>query len=447
MSKTINFTEEAHVAGTAVKRLSTSQMVWNYPWCLLEAQLMFSACFLRHQRRSSSNFIYTKAGRIAGQVGADSRNEFGNNLEAVYDVGDHPPGLWYSKKGAGSNHYSPPPPIWRPMASWHSSHLPPTPDYRCEGRLCQLNVIFSCVNSLTKHESTSNLTVETLKVRKTSDGKIPMHSFVRRDAFRTTIPQSYLHVEEREDSTTTKQIVSIAHLVLTDEAAKFRMWIRSELQSWSYRYVFLPNGGTGEVILFWLEGFWGTIPSWGYWPRCWTCLAQHANDYQLHIANKFKRVPYDAANQLSDFSSWGGLSADGISNRMSPFQENDLLIWLNNGEYYMDREPAWPPHAAGHYTGETSFEGTFSLISSPEQLQVLVKQMTMVQRPQVDERKRMPIPLFVSRGRVMDVTTAALNLISMLKDAKSNWHLEMSQIPLNLMWPSTIFPIKEVCPT
>ena len=39
-------------------------------------------------------------------------------------------------------------------------------------------------------------------------------------------------------------------------------------------------------------------------------LAQHANDYQLHIANKFKRVPYDAANQLSDFSSWG-LSADG----------------------------------------------------------------------------------------------------------------------------------------
>ncbi|MCB7127749.1 PA domain-containing protein, partial [Lachnoclostridium sp. 210928-DFI.6.3] len=27
------------------------------------------------------------------------------------------------------------------------------------------------------------------------DGKIPMHSFVERDGFRTTIPQSYIHVE------------------------------------------------------------------------------------------------------------------------------------------------------------------------------------------------------------------------------------------------------------
>mgnify|MGYP000573911295 CR=1 FL=1 len=76
-------------------------------------------------------------------------------------------------------------------------------------------------------------------------------------------------------------------------------------------------------------------------------LAQHANDYQLHIANKFKRVPYDAANQLSDFSSWGLSLLDGSQTGCHPSRRM-IYSSVNNGEYYMDRGTSMAsPHAAG----------------------------------------------------------------------------------------------------
>ena len=114
---------------------------------------------------------------------------------------------------------------------WHSKPLATTPDYGMTGTpSVNPNVIsVASINSLTKHESTeASLTVDALKDSKDfPEGKIPMHSFVERDAFRTTIPQSYLHVEKGGIDHYQADSIN-GHLALRSEVAKFRMWIRSK---------------------------------------------------------------------------------------------------------------------------------------------------------------------------------------------------------------------------
>ena len=419
----------AHVAGTAVGNASQPSPNGEIIRGVApEAQLMFLRVFSDTKGGQVQNFIYTKAVEDAVKLGADSINmSLGTASGSVYDVGEITRQAFDTARKAG---------VTITVAStnmatngfWHSKPLATTPDYGMTGTpSVNPNVIsVASINSLTKHESTeASLTIDALKGSVDfPDGKIPMHSFVERDAFRTTIPQSYLHVDK--GGLDHYQADSInGHLVLTERGGEVSDVdkVKELKRAGATGVIFYQTEEQGNnPVGFDLEGLGERFPVGVIGHAAGLVLAQHANDYQLHIANKFKRVPYDAANQLSDFSSWG-LSADGDLKPDVTLPGGMIYSSVNNGEYYMDRGTSMAsPHAAGATAlVKQALKERFPHLS-PEQLQVLVKQMTMSTAiPHVDEETHAYSSVRQQGAGVMDVTAAALgDLYVTAKDAKSS---------------------------
>ena len=419
----------AHVAGTAVGNASqpspNSEIIRGVA---PEAQLMFLRVFSDTKGGQVQNFIYTKAVEDAVKLGADSINmSLGTASGSVYDVGEITRQAFDTARKAG---------VTITVAStnmatngfWHSKPLATTPDYGMTGTpSVNPNVIsVASINSLTKHESTeASLTVDALKGSVDfPDGKIPMHSFVERDAFRTTIPQSYLHVDKGGIDHYQADSIN-GHLVLTERCGEVSDVdkVKELKRAGATGVIFYQTEEQGNnPVGFDLEGLGERFPVGVIGHAAGLVLAQHANDYQLHIANKFKRVPYDAANQLSDFSSWG-LSADGDLKPDVTLPGGMIYSSVNNGEYYMDRGTSMAsPHAAGATAlVKQALKERFPHLS-PEQLQVLVKQMTMSTAiPHVDEETHAYSSVRQQGAGVMDVTAAALgDLYVTAKDAKSS---------------------------
>ena len=419
----------AHVAGTAVGNASQPSPNGEIIRGVApEAQLMFLRVFSDTKGGQVQNFIYTKAVEDAVKLGADSINmSLGTASGSVYDVGEITRQAFDTARKAG---------VTITVAStnmatngfWHSKPLATTPDYGMTGTpSVNPNVIsVASINSLTKHESTeASLTVDALKGSVDfPDGKIPMHSFVERDAFRTTIPQSYLHVDK--GGVDHYQADSInGRLVLTERGGEVSEVdkVKELKRAGATGVIFYQTEEQGNnPVGFDLEGLGERFPVGVIGHAAGLVLAQHANDYQLHIANKFKRVPYDVANQLSDFSSWG-LSADGDLKPDVTLPGGMIYSSVNNGEYYMDRGTSMAsPHAAGATAlVKQALKERFPHLS-PEQLQVLVKQMTMSTAiPHVDEETHAYSSVRQQGAGVMDVTAAALgDLYVTAKDAKSS---------------------------
>ena len=419
----------AHVAGTAVGNASQPSPNGEIIRGVApEAQLMFLRVFSDTKGGQVQNFIYTKAVEDAVKLGADSINmSLGTASGSVYDVGEITRQAFDTARKAG---------VTITVAStnmatngfWHSKPLATTPDYGMTGTpSVNPNVIsVASINSLTKHESTeASLTVDALKDSKDfPEGKIPMHSFVERDAFRTTIPQSYLHVEKGGIDHYQADSIN-GHLVLTERGGEVSDVdkVKELKRAGATGVIFYQTKEQGNnPVSFDLEGLGERFPVGVIGHAAGLVLAQHANDYQLHIANKFKRVPYDAANQLSDFSSWG-LSADGDLKPDVTLPGGMIYSSVNNGEYYMDRGTSMAsPHAAGATAlVKQALKERFPHLS-PEQLQVLVKQMTMSTAiPHVDEETHAYSSVRQQGAGVMDVTAAALgDLYVTAKDAKSS---------------------------
>ena len=419
----------AHVAGTAVGNASQPSPNGEIIRGVApEAQLMFLRVFSDTKGGQVQNFIYTKAVEDAVKLGADSINmSLGTASGSVYDVGEITRQAFDTARKAG---------VTITVAStnmatngfWHSKPLATTPDYGMTGTpSVNPNVIsVASINSLTKHESTeASLTVDALKDSKDfPEGKIPMHSFVERDAFRTTIPQSYLHVEKGGLDHYQSDSIN-GHLVLTERGGEVSDVdkVKELKRAGATGVIFYQTEEQGNnPVGFDLEGLGERFPVGVIGHAAGLVLAQHANDYQLHIANKFKRVPYDAANQLSDFSSWG-LSADGDLKPDVTLPGGMIYSSVNNGEYYMDRGTSMAsPHAAGATVlVKQALKERFPHLS-PEQLQVLVKQMTMSTAiPHVDEETHAYSSVRQQGAGVMDVTAAALgDLYVTAKDAKSS---------------------------
>ena len=419
----------AHVAGTAVGNASQPSPNGEIIRGVApEAQLMFLRVFSDTKGGQVQNFIYTKAVEDAVKLGADSINmSLGTASGSVYDVGEITRQAFDTVRKAG---------VTITVAStnmatngfWHSKPLATTPDYGMTGTpSVNPNVIsVASINSLTKHESTeASLTVDALKDSKDfPEGKIPMHSFVERDAFRTTIPQSYLHVEKGGLDHYQSDSIN-GHLVLTERGGEVSDVdkVKELKRAGATGVIFYQTEEQGNnPVGFDLEGLGERFPVGVIGHAAGLVLAQHANDYQLHIANKFKRVPYDAANQLSDFSSWG-LSADGDLKPDVTLPGGMIYSSVNNGEYYMDRGTSMAsPHAAGATVlVKQALKERFPHLS-PEQLQVLVKQMTMSTAiPHVDEETHAYSSVRQQGAGVMDVTAAALgDLYVTAKDAKSS---------------------------
>ena len=419
----------AHVAGTAVGNASQPSPNGEIIRGIApEAQLMFLRVFSDTKGGQVQNFIYTKAVEDAVKLGADSINmSLGTASGSVYDVGEITRQAFDTARKAG---------VTITVAStnmatngfWHSKPLATTPDYGMTGTpSVNPNVIsVASINSLTKHESTeASLTVDALKGSVDfPDGKIPMHSFVERDAFRTTIPQSYLHVEKGGLDHYQSDSIN-GHLVLTERGGEVSDVdkVKELKRAGATGVIFYQTEEQGNnPVGFDLEGLGERFPVGVIGHAAGLVLAQHANDYQLHIANKFKRVPYDAANQLSDFSSWG-LSADGDLKPDVTLPGGMIYSSVNNGEYYMDRGTSMAsPHAAGATAlVKQALKERFPYLS-PEQLQVLVKQMTMSTAiPHVDEETHAYSSVRQQGAGVMDVTAAALgDLYVTAKDAKSS---------------------------
>ena len=419
----------AHVAGTAVGNASQPSPNGEIIRGVApEAQLMFLRVFSDTKGGQVQNFIYTKAVEDAVKLGADSINmSLGTASGSVYDVGEITRQAFDTARKAG---------VTITVAStnmatngfWHSKPLATTPDYGMTGTpSVNPNVIsVASINSLTKHESTeASLTVDALKDSKDfPEGKIPMHSFVERDAFRTTIPQSYLHVEKGGLDHYQSDSIN-GHLVLTERGGEVSDVdkVKELKRAGATGVIFYQTEEQGNnPVGFDLEGLGERFPVGVIGHAAGLVLAQHANDYQLHIANKFKRVPYDAANQLSDFSSWG-LSADGDLKPDVTLPGGMIYSSVNNGEYYMDRGTSMAsPHAAGATAlVKQALKERFPHLS-PEQLQVLVKQMTMSTAiPHVDEETHAYSSVRQQGAGVMDVTAAALgDLYVTAKDAKSS---------------------------
>ena len=419
----------AHVAGTAVGNASQPSPNGEIIRGVApEAQLMFLRVFSDTKGGQVQNFIYTKAVEDAIKLGADSINmSLGTASGSVYDVGEITRQAFDTARKAG---------VTITVAStnmatngfWHSKPLATTPDYGMTGTpSVNPNVIsVASINSLTKHESTeASLTVDALKDSKDfPEGKIPMHSFVERDAFRTTIPQSYLHVEKGGIDHYQADSIN-GHLVLTERGGEVSDVdkVKELKRAGATGVIFYQTKEQGNnPVSFDLEGLGERFPVGVIGHAAGLVLAQHANDYQLHIANKFKRVPYDAANQLSDFSSWG-LSADGDLKPDVTLPGGMIYSSVNNGEYYMDRGTSMAsPHAAGATVlVKQALKERFPHLS-PEQLQVLVKQMTMSTAiPHVDEETHAYSSVRQQGAGVMDVTAAALgDLYVTAKDAKSS---------------------------
>ena len=419
----------AHVAGTAVGNASQPSPNGEIIRGVApEAQLMFLRVFSDTKGGQVQNFIYTKAVEDAVKLGADSINmSLGTASGSVYDVGEITRQAFDTARKAG---------VTITVAStnmatngfWHSKPLATTPDYGMTGTpSVNPNVIsVASINSLTKHESTeASLTVDALKDSKDfPEGKIPMHSFVERDAFRTTIPQSYLHVEKGGLDHYQSDSIN-GHLVLTERGGEVSDVdkVKELKRAGATGVIFYQTEEQGNnPVGFDLEGLGERFPVGVIGHAAGLVLAQHANDYQLHIANKFKRVPYDAANQLSDFSSWG-LSADGDLKPDVTLPGGMIYSSVNNGEYYMDRGTSMAsPHAAGATAlVKQALKERFPHLS-PEQLQVLVKQMTMSTAiPHVDEETHAYSSVRQQGAGVMDVTAAALgDLYVTAKYAKSS---------------------------
>ena len=419
----------AHVAGTAVGNASQPSPNGEIIRGVApEAQLMFLRVFSDTKGGQVQNFIYTKAVEDAVKLGADSINmSLGTASGSVYDVGEITRQAFDTARKAG---------VTITVAStnmatngfWHSKPLATTPDYGMTGTpSVNPNVIsVASINSLTKHESTeASLTVDALKDSKDfPEGKIPMHSFVERDAFRTTIPQSYLHVEKGGIDHYQADSIN-GHLVLTERGGEVSDVdkVKELKTAGATGVIFYQTKEQGNnPVSFDLEGLGERFPVGVIGHAAGLVLAQHANDYQLHIANKFKRVPYDAANQLSDFSSWG-LSADGDLKPDVTLPGGMIYSSVNNGEYYMDRGTSMAsPHAAGATVlVKQALKERFPHLS-PEQLQILVKQMTMSTAiPHVDEETHAYSSVRQQGAGVMDVTAAALgDLYVTAKDAKSS---------------------------
>ena len=419
----------AHVAGTAVGNASQPSPNGEIIRGVApEAQLMFLRVFSDTKGGQVQNFIYTKAVEDAVKLGADSINmSLGTASGSVYDVGEITRQAFDTARKAG---------VTITVAStnmatngfWHSKPLATTPDYGMTGTpSVNPNVIsVASINSLTKHESTeASLTVDALKDSKDfPEGKIPMHSFVERDAFRTTIPQSFLHVEKGGIDHYQADSIN-GHLVLTERGGEVSDVdkVKELKRAGATGVIFYQTKEQGNnPVSFDLEGLGERFPVGVIGHAAGLVLAQHANDYQLHIANKFKRVPYDAANQLSDFSSWG-LSADGDLKPDVTLPGGMIYSSVNNGEYYMDRGTSMAsPHAAGATAlVKQALKERFPHLS-PEQLQVLVKQMTMSTAiPHVDEETHAYSSVRQQGAGVMDVTAAALgDLYVTAKDAKSS---------------------------
>ncbi|WP_195915880.1 SGO_0316/SGO_0317 family LPXTG-anchored serine peptidase [Streptococcus parasanguinis] len=419
----------AHVAGTAVGNASQPSPNGEIIRGVApEAQLMFLRVFSDTKGGKVQNFIYTKAVEDAVKLGADSINmSLGTASGSVYDVGEITRQAFDTARKAG---------VTITVAStnmatngfWHSKPLATTPDYGMTGTpSVNPNVIsVASINSLTKHESTeASLTIDALKGSVDfPDGKIPMHSFVERDAFRTTIPQSYLHVDKGGIDHYQADSIN-GHLVLTERGGEVSDVdkVKELKRAGATGVIFYQTEEQGNnPVGFDLEGLGERFPVGVIGHAAGLVLAQHANDYQLHIANKFKRVPYDAANQLSDFSSWG-LSADGDLKPDVTLPGGMIYSSVNNGEYYMDRGTSMAsPHAAGATAlVKQALKERFPHLS-PEQLQVLVKQMTMSTAiPHVDEETHAYSSVRQQGAGVMDVTAAALgDLYVTAKDAKSS---------------------------
>ena len=419
----------AHVAGTAVGNASQPSPNGEIIRGVApEAQLMFLRVFSDTKGGQVQNFIYTKSVEDAVKLGADSINmSLGTASGSVYDVGEITRQAFDTARKAG---------VTITVAStnmatngfWHSKPLATTPDYGMTGTpSVNPNVIsVASINSLTKHESTeASLTIDALKGSVDfPDGKIPMHSFVERDAFRTTIPQSYLHVDKGGIDHYQADSIN-GHLVLTERGGEVSDVdkVKELKRAGATGVIFYQTEEQGNnPVGFDLEGLGERFPVGVIGHATGLVLAQHANDYQLHIANKFKRVPYDAANQLSDFSSWG-LSADGDLKPDVTLPGGMIYSSVNNGEYYMDRGTSMAsPHAAGATAlVKQALKERFPHLS-PEQLQVLVKQMTMSTAiPHVDEETHAYSSVRQQGAGVMDVTAAALgDLYVTAKDAKSS---------------------------
>ena len=418
----------AHVAGTAVGNASQPSPNGEIIRGVApEAQLMFLRVFSDTKGGQVQNFIYTKAVEDAIKLGADSINmSLGTASGSIYDVGEITRQAFDAARKAG---------VTITVAStnmatngfWHSKPLASTPDYGMTGTpSVNPNVIsVASINSLTKHESTeASVSVKELEGSKDfPDGKIPMHSFVERDAFRTTIPQSYLHVENGGLDHYQSDSIN-GHLVLTERGGEVSDVdkVKELKRAGATGVIFYQTEDQGNTpVGFDLEGLGERFPVGVIGHGAGSVLAQHAKDYQLHIANKFKRVPYDAANQLSDFSSWG-LSADGDLKPDVTLPGGMIYSSVNNGEYYMDRGTSMAsPHAAATVLVKQALKERFPHLS-PEQLQVLVKQMTMSTAvPHVDEETHVYSSVRQQGAGVMDVTAAALgDLYVTAKDAKSS---------------------------
>ena len=406
----------AHVAGSAVGNASKPSPNGEIIRGVApEAQLMFLRVFSDTKGGQVQNFIYTKAVEDAVKLGADTINmSLGTASGSIYDVGEITRQAFDEARRAG---------VTITVAStnmatngfWHSKPLATTPDYGMAGTpSVNPNVIsVASINSLTKHVSSeASLTVkELVGSADFPDGKIPMHSFVEREGFRTTIPQNYIHVENGDLENYQGEQLN-GRLVLTERggAVSDVEKIKKLKDAGATGVVFYQTKEQGETpTSFDLEGLGERFPVGVIGHRAGELLSQHASDYQLNIANKFKRVPYDAARQMSDFSSWG-LSADGDLKPDVTLPGGMIYSSVNDGEYYMDRGTSMAsPHAAGATVlVKQALKERFPHLT-PEQLQILVKQMTMSTAvPHVDEETKAYSSVRQQGAGVMDVTAAAL---------------------------------------
>ncbi len=219
---------------------------------------------------------------------------------------------------------------------------------------------------------------------------------------------------------------------------KFLGWTRSKSQKELVLQVPLPNREQGKII----PGLWFrralTIPSWG-WATPRLCFGlQHATDYQLHIGPQIPNVclTMQPINYLT--SSW--LSADGGSVDV-PFQEEwstHLLITestMDRGNQHGLSLAGWEPL---HWWNKPLWVLPHL---SPEQLQVLVKQwFCEYSDPLMQMRKRMPIPVRHEAGHGRHSSSSRRPTAKDAKSSLDTW--QCHRYPLNLMWLSTIFPIK-----
>ncbi|WP_241209355.1 SGO_0316/SGO_0317 family LPXTG-anchored serine peptidase, partial [Streptococcus sp. DD11] len=406
----------AHVAGTAVGNASQPSPNGEIIRGVApEAQLMFLRAFSDTKGGGKvQTFVYTKALEDAVKLGADTVNmSLGTASGAMSDMGDITLQAFELARKAGVTVTV----AATNMATngfWYSKPLASTPDYGMAGSpsINPHALSIASINSLTKHESTAaSITVPELAGKAAFDnGKIEMISYVERDSFRTTIPQSYVYVERGgaanyQDSKVDGQVVLTERGGSVSDVDKIK-YLKA---AGAAGLVFYQTEEQGDrPVKFDIGGLGERFPVGVIGHKFGRELARHAGSYSLHFDIHFKRIPYEQAREMSDFSSWG-LSADGDLKPDVTLPGGMIYSSVNNNEYYMDRGTSMAaPHAAGAVALVKQVLQERFPAASPEQLHTLMRQLVMSTAvPHVNSESGTYSSVRQQGAGIMDVTAAA----------------------------------------